>query len=62
MKNLKYINCLALTSLELQQTNGGIAETKTTVWQDVAYVGTSIFHGLAAFCTEGGKSAGISVR
>ena len=62
MKNLKYINCVALTSLESQQTNGGTAETKTTVWQDVAYVGTSIFCGLAVFCTEGGRNAGISIR
>lgn len=61
MKNLKYIDCVALTSLESQQINGG-TDRSTTLWDDIAFLGESFTRGLALFGTEGGRNAGISVR
>ena len=62
MKNLKYIDCVSLTALESQQTNGGTTVLKTSFWQDIAYVGASIIRGLAEFSTQGGRNAGLCVK
>jgi hypothetical protein len=62
MKNLKNIDCFALTPLESQQINGGVDKPKSGFWLDLAYLAGAAIHGLVVFGTEGGRNAGICVR
>jgi len=60
MKNLSQINCVALTSLESQQINGGT--NKFSFWEEIALTSGAIVNGLAVFASSGGKNAGLCVK
>lgn len=59
---LEKFGTVSMEEKEMQQINGGADGSKTSIWQDIAYLGASIARGLEAFGTEGGRNAGISAR
>lgn len=62
MKNLNQMNCVALSSLESQQINGGSDTPKANVWQELVFISGGIVNALVVFGTQAGRNAGLCVK
>jgi len=62
MKNLKQIDCVALTNLECQQIEGGSDTPKSSFWYTLGYTSVELINGLIEFSSAGSRNAGICVK
>ncbi|SFH09593.1 hypothetical protein SAMN04489864_10554 [Pedobacter insulae] len=62
MRNLKEMDCEALTRLACEKIVGGSTSTSSSIWLEIGYATGIVMNGLWGFSVQGGRNAGLTVK